>query len=666
MQGTGVRTAAVLFLAISAIFMHSPRASAAQASAAPASAAQTPAHTPAEEAADVKTTLGLLDYLAADYGNAVADGQIVAASEFAEMQEFADSARDRIAALPEKPGRQALLDDAASLRAAIEAMAPIDEIQHRASALSHTLTALYPVALAPAHAPDLAAGAALYRESCASCHGVSGAGDGPLAANMEPPPIAFSDKTRADRRTLFGLYQVIDKGVEGTAMRAFSELDSDQKWALAFYISGLSFDQAEVEQGRKLWTASDDAKQRIPSLDALTQTSIAQLEAQEHLANARAITAYLRSAPEVLERAGVKPLALARQKLADAVAAYDSGDAAGASRLALSAYLDGVEPIEPMLAAHDTALLRSVENEMARFRSLVKSGAPQAQVHAQAAVISPILLNADDVLSRSDAGAATAFAGAFTILVREGLEALLIVVTILAFLRKAGQPEATRMAHAGWVSALLAGALTWWVANSLIAISGASREMTEGVGGVAAALILVSVGIWMHGKSMAGAWNDYIRAQVSRALSRKSAWFIFLLSFIVVYREVFETILFFAALWNEGSRAAMLAGVGAAVLVLAVIAWAMLRYSRRLPITKFFAFSSALIAILAFVLAGKGVAALQEAGMIGATYLAFVPRIDVLGVYPTLQSLGAQAFIVLALAAGYFRNQRHAAASANA
>ena len=125
------------------------------------------------------------------------------------------------------------------------------------------------------------------------------------------------------------------------------------------------------------------------------------------------------------------------------------------------------------------------------------------------------------------------------------------------------------------------------------------------------------------------------REKMQGALSRGSAWFLFGLAFIVVYREVFETILFYAALWTPDNGATILAGALTGVALLAAIAWAMLRYSRTLPITEFFRYSAILIAILAVVLAGKGVGALQEAGMIPVTPLAGVPRITMLGLFPT-------------------------------
>ena len=273
----------------------------------------------------------------------------------------------------------------------------------------------------------------------------------------------------------------------------------------------------------------------------------------------------------------------------------------------LSAYLDGVEPIEPLLGTRDGQLLLDVEAAMARVRAGIADGDDIAQVRAQAAEAGALLDRAEQVMADDDAaGATTAFIGALTILLREGLEALLIVIAIVAFLRKAGRTEAMPYVHGGWIGALLAGAATWTAATYLVEISGASREITEGFAALFAAAVLVSVGIWMHGKSQADAWQRYIREKLSHALSKGSAWFLFLLAFVVVYREAFETVLFYAALWSQGHHPSIMAGAATAVVALAVIAWLMLRYSRKLPFGRFFAISAALVAVLAVVLAGFG------------------------------------------------------------
>src|SRR3546814_201345 len=151
---------------------------------------------------------------------------------------------------------------------------------------------------------------------------------------------------------------------------------------------------------------------------------------------------------------------------------------------------------------------------MTALRSKIGTGASADEVGRQIETLQDLLRLAEDRLS-TQAGAASSFAGAFTILLREGLEALLIVVAMIAFLRKAQRTEVLPYVHAGTAVALAGGVATWGVATYLVAISGASRELTEGAASLFAAAVLLFVGIWMHGKSQAGAWQQYIREKVS-------------------------------------------------------------------------------------------------------------------------------------------------------
>lgn len=181
--------------------------------------------------------------------------------------------------------------------------------------------------------------------------------------------------------------------------------------------------------------------------------------------------------------------------------------------------------------------------------------------------------------------------------------------------------------------------------------------MTAGYSSLFAAVILLSVGIWMHQKSLAGRWQQYVKDKLSSALNKRSAVMLFLLSFVTVYREVFETVLFYAALWSDGNGGYLLIGLLVGIVILAVIAVVLLRTTARLPISQFFAVSSALVAILAFVLVGKGITALQEAGVINVTPIA-IPRIDLLGIYPSTESIMAQTAILVIIIISFILNQR--------
>lgn len=612
--------------------------------------------------AEVQTTWRLLDYVAVDYAGAVSAGKVTSESEFAEMSEFAGQIVSRITQLPANGAKARLTGDARRLQSAIAAHAQPTEVASQAHALAQALLAAYPVPLAPSAIPDLARGASLYAQHCAACHGATGDGHGPNAAKLNPPPIAFADISRARQRSLFALYQVISQGLDGTAMVSFDSLPEQDRWALAFYAGGFAYPDAQAKAGEKLWQGEGTLRARYPNLAAFVGATPAALAGDIGDARANAVTAYLRRHPEAVTARPAGSLALARERLDASLKAYAAGDRKAASDLALSAYLDGFEPVEPILGARDAALMTRIESAMGALRAAIGSGRPLSEVQEANRQLDARFGEAEAALAPEKASSATTFFGAFGVLLREGLEALLIVVAMIAFLRKTERSEVLGYVHGGWIAALGAGALTWVAATYVIGISGASRELTEGFGSLFAAVILLTVGIWMHGKSNAESWQRYINEKMTHALSQRSGWFLFLLAFVVVYREVFETILFYAALWAEGSGLAMLAGASAAIAVLAVIAWAMLSYSRQLPITQFFAWSAALIAVLTVVLAGKGVAGLQEAGLFGITPLAGMPRLEVLGLFPTLQTVLAQLVAVAILVLGFLFNRRQAKA----
>ena len=618
------------------------------------------------DTANVQTAWRLLDYLAVDYDGAVADGKVKSQSEYAEMTEFSASVKSRIATLAVIPAKAALAAKADKLAVSIAGKASPNAVATLAHGLAADLLTAYPVPLAPASPPDLAKGAALYEENCSGCHGMTGDGMGPDAAKLNPRPIAFADATRARQRSTFGLYQVISQGLDGTPMRSFSELATQDRWALAFYAGRFAFSEEQAREGERLWLTDAEIRKAIPDMVSLAGMTPATLAAKVGTDKADALTAYLRRNPDAVTKSGVGALSLTRTKLAESLKAYSAGDRKGAEELALAAYLDGFEPVEPVLRARNADLMARIEGAMGDVRAAVHNGKPLADVTEQVQKLDTLFADAEAALAPDQASDASTFLGAFTILLREGLEALLIVVAMIAFLRKAERGDALAYVHGGWAAAILAGVLTWAAATYFIGISGASRELTEGFGSLFAAIVLLSVGIWMHGKSQAGQWQKYIHEKLSVALSKRSSWFLFALAFLVVYREVFETILFYIALWTQGNGGLILGGAVAGSACLGIIAWVMLRYSQKLPIEQFFAYSSALIAVLTVVLAGKGIAALQEAGLIGIEPLTGFPRVSMLGMFPTLQTVVAQMLALAGIVAGYFYNRRKAVAFLNA
>lgn len=592
-----------------------------------------------------------IDYVGVDYGGAVSHGKVASESEYTEMREFAGNALREAKGLPASGGSQDLIAAISALNQAVEQRAEPAEVSRLARHASDLLLATYPVPVAPKALPDLQRGATLYQAQCASCHGATGHADSPFAAQLNPKPVAFADRERARSRSVLALYQIVSQGVPGTSMSSFASLPEADRWALAFFASSLSYNESMRVHGAALWKDGSAAKAQFPDLAALTtatESNAAQALGEER---ARDVMAYLRSDPQVLSAGKPAGLALARSQLKQSLAAAREGDFAAATRLGLSAYLDGFEPVEPTLSARNKALMIEVENQMLAYRAALAASKVDAAA-AAAQRLDGLFTRVEAELGASASDPMTTFVGALTILLREGVEALLIVVGMLAFLRKAQRHDVIRHVHAGWVSALIAGGATWGVATYVVSISGASREVTEGVSSLFAAVVLLGVGLWMHQKSSAGRWQAYLKDKLSAAMSRRSAWALFALAFIAAYREVFETVLFYSALAVDGNGHALVAGLLVGIGVLAIIAWLLLRTSARMPIGKFFAISSMLVAVLAVVLAGKGIAGLQEAGWLSASPIAS-PRIEVLGLFPSAETVIAQ-LVVMTIAVGGF------------
>jgi high-affinity iron transporter len=608
---------------------------------------------PMHASASPETVVHLLDYIGVDYPQFVRDGKVSDEAEYKEQQEFSRQVIALLRAAPDIPRRSALLESAAALAARIDAKATGDEVARLASGLRWQVIQAYGLVVAPRQAPDLALGAKLYAAQCASCHGAQGHGDGPAAKGLDPAPADFHDRSRMAQRSLYGLYNTITLGVSGTAMTAYRQLDEDARWALAFYVGTLGTDPQLAARGKAAWEHGQ-GKEAIGTLRALATQTPREI-AQKHGEEVAAAFAWLQGHPRALAAADESKIAFSRRLIAQSLAAYRAGDREAANRVALAAYLEGFELVEASLDAVDRNLRQQVELAMIDYRDLVRRAVPVDTVAAAAAQIDQLLVTAEDKLDAQGLSPTTAALSAFVILLREGLEALLVVAAIVALLLKAGRRDLLPWIHLGWIGALAAGAVTWFVASAMIEVSGATRELTEGITALLAAAILLYVGVWLHGKRHAQAWQSFIDARLRGAMARGTLWALASVSFLAVYREAFETVLFYQALWQQagsGAHGALLVGFAGAIAALAVIAWLVLRYGVRLPLGRFFAVGALLLAALAVVFTGHGLRALQEAGTVSATPFGAID-LPALGVYPTMETLVAQLIVLGLLTAGF-------------
>ena len=613
-----------------------------------------------------QSVIHMLDYVSVDYPGAVKDGKVADDAEYQEQREFVTRALALIAQLPANPEQPALLAKARELLVRVDGKAAGNDVATQARAVMADLVRIYQLTTAPRQAPDLRKAQALFQAQCTACHGATGQGDGPAAKGMEPAPSNFHDDARMQQRSLYGLYNTITLGVAGTPMRAFTELSEADRWALAFLAASLRAPQDAVRQGEALWR-DGKGKQALGTLRALVTQAPGDLQRQGG-AQLDAVRTYLTAHPEALQAARSAPLDFTRAKLRESLAAYQRGDATGARQLAISAYLEGFELIEASLDNIDPALRTEIEREMMALRSAIDSAPPADAVAGQVAKIEALLERAGERLTGDALSTEAAFVSSLLILLREGLEAILVLAAIIAFVRKTGRRDALPYIHAGWIGAVLLGVATWVVASYLWEISGANRELTEGISALLAAAMLLYVGFWLHKRSYAQAWQAFIRDHVTAALGKQTLWAMAGISFLAVYRELFEIVLFYQTLWAQAGpegHGAVLSGIAAAAALLAVLAWAILKYSARLPIGPFFTATSGLLVLMAVVFTGNGVAALQEAGVLQSTPAAFV-AVPLLGIHPNAQGLIAQAVVIALIAAAVLASRRAAAAAGRA
>ena len=593
--------------------------------------------------ANEQQLLSLIEYISDDYGHAIENGAVIDASEYDEMLEFSSQVRLMIDERADSDNKADLQKASRELQDAVHEKRHAAEIHSSVRRLEELLIDANALLVIPSRTPDNKRGGELYQEQCAACHGVAGFGDGLAGKGLDPPATDFMAMDRYQQQTLSGLFNSISLGVEGSTMTSFAHLSDADRWSLAFYVGSLAVE----ETGKPQTTHIDSLRTLITITPAIAFEKWGDDGADE--------MAWLRRHPEKFYPSTTSALLFSRQKLAEVLVLYEIGDFDQAHQLSLQAYLEGFELVEPAIEAVDAEMASNIDRSMGALRAKLKAQAPTAEIEVTILNLQAMLGEAERLLEKSQLSPATAFTSALIILLREGLEAMLVVIALVAFLRRTDRQDGIRFIHFGWVGALIAGLLTWWVSSSLLNISGASREITEGVAALVASAILLYVGFWMHDKAHANNWQRFIEKQAGKVLSSGALWGLSGLAFIAVYREVFETILFYQALLTQTSgfaQQSVIYGLGAGMILLALLAFLLTRYSRRLPIRQFFALSAMLMFVLAFVLAGKGVSALQEAGWIDSHAVAFI-NIDALGIHPFAESLAIQLFILM-LGAGYW------------
>lgn len=352
------------------------------------------------------------------------------------------------------------------------------------------------------------------------------------------------------------------------------------------------------------------------------------------------------------------------QAINQAISQYQTGQSTPAMLAIQDAYFDLFEAsgMENKVGSRDAAFKSTLEGHFTRLVSLIKAGQPVEQLQAEALALQKDLSSAVEMLGGGDETDWSLFIYSLLIIVREGLEALLIVAAIVAYLVKNNHQDKLPLIRQSVVVALIASVLTAFVFQWLFANSGQSRELLEGFTMMIAVVMLFSMSYWLLSKTEARQWKAYLEGKFSKSLSSGSMVGLWLTSFLAVYREGAETVLFYLALMGDASTTSghlsILAGFGVGCVIL-LVAYLVMRFTVvKLPLKPFFMFTGGFMYLMAFVFAGKSVLELIEGKLFEPTLLPGVPEISWLGIYPYLETLIPQGILLLAALVALWVMQR--------
>ncbi len=339
------------------------------------------------------------------------------------------------------------------------------------------------------------------------------------------------------------------------------------------------------------------------------------------------------------------------QRAAVAVAGYDPNDGVTTAGELSSLYFEQFEPLELDLGRRAPALKIELEMRFGALTSSALRGVAKADLERAAQRLSQSLDKARELYAAGSeaSGGWNALLQSLLILLREGLEAILILSALSAWLRRSGNTRHLRALNAGALVALAAALVTAWALTLITRASGLLREGIEGVTMLIAAIVLLYVGGWLFARREGQRWQAALHQQLAAATDRGGGFWIALAGFLAVYREGAEVALFYQALFasQSGQEGWIWAGVGLALMALVAIHFVIRTASLRLPLKPFFTATALLMFALAFNFAGRGLISLQALGWIRATPLEFLPELPRLGFSGTLEGAVLQGAVVL-------------------
>ena len=558
-----------------------------------------------------------------------------------------------------------------------------------------------------------AEGQGVYLSACAGCHGAAGAAPGEYGAALRAPLQPLAEPATLARRSDADLYALVADGMPGTAMPGFAGRLSDaQMWAAVTYVRLLSLggddgsravvaDEGEAARFAGLLTLLGSEYQKaLPAGQPLVAQELVESEillehaqrqapriqaalAAKDAAAAERLAGLVTQLGDIVRRRGaaseaVVAAATATQIVeaqfpAAAAAPGTAPDALSETRRLLGAALDayragdpravyGVsdayflfDPLEKPLALSDAPLARRLEGQFAELRGLMAQPGRFADAAALVQAMDGGLETARIAMAPRESAADLVFQAAFIIL-REGFEIVLVLGALLAYATKSGSPAMRAPILWGAAAGVAASLLSAWILVQVLVASGATGEVIEGATMLLASAVLFFVSYWLISKAEAARWQRYIQSKVKSAIGTGNLLALAGAAFLAVYREGVETVLFYKALLgtDPANAAPVLVGLAIGGVGLAIVYVLYMRLGSRLPMRQFFLVTGGLLYYLSVVFAGKGVAELQAAGVLPTTLVAWAPRVDLLGLFPTVESMAAQGVLLACVAYAAF------------
>ena len=344
-----------------------------------------------------------------------------------------------------------------------------------------------------------------------------------------------------------------------------------------------------------------------------------------------------------------------RIKLDESLKLYNEGKIQEALTTSRSAYLDSYEKVEIPLRPIDPDFTLDMEIKFAELRNLIQSNAGYEQVVKKTSEIKSGLDESERLVSGTGIVAPSiAFSTSFSIIFREGLESALIIGAIITYLEASRNQRFKKHVYYGIIMAAAATAVTWFIAQYIIEISGTSRELIEAIAGISAVAVLFWVSFWVLNKIETKRWIEFVKAKVWKATTTGSVMVFVMLSFFTVYREGFETVLFYQAIlaFARYMEWYVIAGMVLGLAVIIGVALGVRKLGKKLPLRVLFGLTMGIGAYMSIAFMGNAIREFQEVGYISTTHMiGTIPRLDInlatmTGIHPTLETVVAQLILL--------------------